>query len=290
MKAYSTLITTDQLVSILGEDDTRVVDCRFSLADADAGRREYENGHIPGAVYANVNDDLSDMRGSAELGRHPMPTASEMESAIRRLGIHNRDQVVVYDDRGGAIAARLWWMLRFLGHERVAVLDGGWQAWLADGGAVSTTILPVARGDFEAHPGHMPVADVRDILNGLAEQDITLIDARDAVRFTGAKEPIDPVAGHIPGAISLPFKGNLDATGRFLHRAALKGRFAEFDEGGKPAVTYCGSGVTACHNILAMEHAGLRPAALYPPSWSGWITDPERPLETGWPGGQQAED
>lgn len=279
MSATSTLIETNELTSILGNGDTRVVDCRFSLADPDAGRRDFLESHVPGAVYAHLDEDLSDLPNDADLGRHPLPSVGQMEATFRRLGIDNGDRVVAYDDSGGAIAARLWWMLRFLGHESVSVLNGGWRAWLAEGGAVSNEIVRPEPGTFEARPGSMPIADVRDVLRGLDTRTITLIDARDEMRYTGEDEPIDPVAGHIPGARSVPYKQNLDPTGRFLDRAALRDRFEDFHDPGKMTVSYCGSGVTACHNILAMEHAGLQPAALFPPSWSGWIADPERPLE-----------
>lgn len=303
MKAWTTLISTRELSALLGAEDARIqsgnqtrlrpriVDCRFSLADPEAGRRDYRDSHIPGAVYAHLDEDLSDLpNNDAARGRHPLPSVAGMESVFRSLGIDDEDQVVAYDDGGGAIAARLWWMLRFLGHERVAVLDGGWRVWLADGGAVSSDTVNVPYGDFTARPGAMPVAALAEIAAGVESGTMMLLDARDRQRYTGEEEPIDPVAGHIPGALSVPFKENIDGTGRFLSRAALKERFARFDMGeaageGPVArhsvVSYCGSGVTACHNILAMEHAGVRPAALFPPSWSGWISDPDRPVETG---------
>jgi len=263
------------------------VDCRFSLSDTDAGRRQFLKSHIPGAVYAHLDEDLSDLSRSGEPdrggGRHPLPSVRDMVDLFRRLGIGNEDQVVAYDDSGGAIAARLWWMLRFLGHEHAAVLDGGWQAWRASGGDVSKDITDPGRGNFEARPGSMPVVDVRAVRQALSDRSMILLDARDPMRYTGEEEPIDPVAGHIPGAHSVPFKRNLDRSGRFLDRTVLRNRFNQFDSGEPTSISYCGSGVTACHNILAMVHAGLRPASLFPASWSGWIADPERPLETGWP-------
>ncbi|NNF03749.1 MAG: sulfurtransferase [Rhodothermales bacterium] len=284
MNAWTTLVSARDLAAVYGADGVRIIDCRFSLADPDAGRMAYRAGHIPGAVYAHLDDDLSALPSSdPELGRHPMPTVRDMEATFRRLGVDNGDQVVAYDDSGGAIASRLWWMLRYLGHERVAVLDGGWQAWTAGGHPESAEVGRSTAGDFRAHPGAMPVAVIHDLLRGLESRNVTMLDARDAERYTGEKEPIDPVAGHIPGARSIPFKQNLDAAGKFLPQSALRERFTDFDTPETLAVSYCGSGVTACHNILAMEHAGLRPAALFPPSWSGWIADPNRPLETGRP-------
>lgn len=278
---YTSIITTSELAEQLSDTDCVIVDCRFSLEDPAAGRQEYLKAHIPRAIYAHLDDDLSGPIIPGKTGRHPLPSIEKASSLFGLWGIAEDVQVVAYDQGHGGIAARLWWMLRWLGHEAVAVLDGGWKAWREEGREESEEIhlpLPV---NFKVNVQKEAMADKRMVFNNLKTNKYRLIDARIASRYRGEEEPIDPVAGHIPGAINLPFTENLGENGRFLSKAALKQRFDEELKGNAaaPAVVYCGSGVTACHNILAMHHAGIKPPKLYPGSWSEWITDASYPVE-----------
>lgn len=255
-----------------------VLDCRFDLAQPDAGAAAYAAGHVPGAFYAHLDRHLSGAKTGGN-GRHPLPDRAALAAWAGSLGIAPGVPVVAYDDQGGPYAARAWWLLRWLGHEAVAVLDGGWAAWRTAGGAVETTV-PVPPGGA-AYPAAaapaMPTVDADTVLAGLGR--VRLLDARAGERFRGEVEPLDPVAGHIPGASQRFFKDNLQADGRFKPADRLR---AEFAAGGPaPVVHLCGSGVTACHNLLAMAHAGLDAGALYPGSWSEWCADPSRPVATG---------
>jgi thiosulfate/3-mercaptopyruvate sulfurtransferase len=283
MTAYQTLITPADLGPHTADPAWAVVDCRFLLRDPPAGRRAYLEGHIPGAVYAHLNDDLSGPVIPGRTGRHPLPEPAELAQRFSLWGIDGRTQVVAYDDSGGSMAARLWWALKWLGHDAAAVLDGGWQAWQQAG-------LPRARGEERRTPRRF-VSRLRPGLAVSAETvnqvraapDWRVLDARAAERFRGENETIDPVAGHIPGALSAPFADNLDAEGRFRGPGELRARYQRL-LGGAPAervVAYCGSGVTAAHDVLAMAYAGLGEARLYAGSWSEWITDPARPVAIG---------
>ncbi len=280
---YTTLIAVDELFAHLNDPNWALVDCRFSLQDTQQGRRAYQLGHIPGAVYAHLDEDLSGPVVPGRTGRHPLPAPEAFAARLGRWGIGNTTQVVAYDDAGGAYAARLWWMLRWLGHEAVAVLDGGWPAWMAAG-------LP-QRSGFETRPPTVFTARLRPELVATADEvmlrrldpDWRVLDARGADRFRGENETLDPVAGHIPGAVSAPYAGNLAPDGRFHDAAGLRQRYQSL-LGAVPAartICYCGSGVTAAHDVLAILHAGLGEARLYPGSWSEWITDPTRPIATG---------
>ena len=276
MTIYRTLVDASTLAAHLDAGDWRIVDCRFDLADPDAGRQAWRAAHIPGAVYADLEQDLSGAADPAA-GRHPLPARDDLVELCNEFGISNDSQVVAYDDKGGAFAARLWWLLRWLGHERVAVLDGGWPAWKNGGFPVSDTPVVPPRGSFVAHEPLVATVSAEEILADLHHENLRLLDARGPERFRGEVEPIDPVAGHIPGAENRPFIENLDAEGRFLPATHLRQRF----ESNQPVVHYCGSGVTACHNLLAMEVAGLPAGRLFPGSWSGWISDDSRPTEKG---------
>ena len=280
---HTTLITPGALHEHLNDPGWAVVDCRFSLADTERGRRAYREAHIPGAVYAHLDADLSGPIVPGVTGRHPLPDAATWADTLSNWGIGAGVQVIAYDDFGGGIAARLWWMLRWMGHDAVAVLDGGYPTWQRLG-------LPTRSGDESRPPRRFTpqlrpawIVDAETVNARRADPAYRLVDARAAPRYRGEHEPLDPVAGHIPGAVSAPFTDNLDADGCFLPPDALRARFDALLDGIPPGRTicYCGSGVTAAHNLLALAHAGLGTALLYPGSWSHWVTDPQRPVAVG---------
>jgi thiosulfate/3-mercaptopyruvate sulfurtransferase len=283
---FKTLIGAESLQELLGDERLAVVDCRFDLMRTQAGREAYLTAHIPGACYADLNGDLSAPIG-LHTGRHPLPHPEAFANRMGALGIGDDAQVVAYDDANGSFAARLWWMLRWVGHDAVAVLDGGFQAWKARGGAVQSgegecrarRLTP--RKDASAAAG--AVVNAAEVARALRNPAALLVDARAAERFAGHVEPIDSVAGHIPGAVNHPFSANLGADNRFLPAAELKRRWQERLAGKEPGnvIAMCGSGVTACHNLLSLEVAGLPGAKLYAGSWSEWIRDPERPVARG---------
>ena len=263
---YRCLIDIDALRRL--GSGVRLFDCRAVLGDPAGGRRAYDAGHIPGALHADLDRDLAAAPGSA--GRHPLPERFAMAERFAAWGVDSGDQMVFYDDAGGAFAARGWWLARWCGHEAAAVLDGGLGAWP---GELTTCLTVPDRGDFRLRPPLTRTVAVAEIEGRPGE--FSLIDARTKRRFDGLEEPIDPVAGHIPGARCRPFQENLDANGRFRPASELRQRFAGLEDN---PVCYCGSGVTAAHNVLAMRLAGFDEPALYPGSWSEWIADPERPI------------
>ena len=253
-----------------------LLDVRWRL-EGPPGVEGYRSGHVPGAVFVDLDRDLAGTPGPG--GRHPLPSPVVFQAAMRRVGVSGEWPVVVYDDSGGTSAARAWWLLRYFGHPEVRLLDGGLAAWTAAGGALETSAPAVAAGDFTARPGGLPLIDADGA--ALVAAGGLLLDARSAERYRGDHEPVDPVAGHIPGAVSAPTAGNLDADGRLLPSPMLRQRFAGLGaERAKRIAVYCGSGVTAAHEVLALEIAGYR-AGLYAGSWSEWITDPARPVATG---------
>jgi thiosulfate/3-mercaptopyruvate sulfurtransferase len=273
------LISAAALAANLGNPRLVIVDCRHQLLDPEAGRASFLEGHIPGARHAHLDRDLARTPSSLD-GRHPLPTAEEFADTAARLGIDDDSDVVVYDQCNGSMAARLWWMLRWVGHDKVSVLDGGFAAWVADGGRLESGAGAWPAGRFSVRAIHRErVAETADVAALIDDPGGILIDARAADRFAGRVEPIDPVAGHIPGAVNLPFEELLSADGRFLPAAELGRRLTRALDGRLPAkaVAMCGSGVTACHLLLAMEVAGLYGARLYAGSWSEWIRDPSRP-------------
>ncbi len=280
---YDTLITTEQLAQALADGNARVFDCRFDLGDTAKGRRDYDAGHIRGARYAHLDDDLAGPVATGT-GRHPLPDAASFVAWLRRQGLNSTDQVVVYDDGTGAMASRLWWMLRhWLGHRTTALLDGGWVAWTAAGLPVETALPNVTAGSFSAIPDPSRVVDTDTVVTLLGNPATSLLDARMPPRFRGEIEPLDPVAGHVPGARNLPFSSNLDEQGRFADADSLRRIYRQALNGNPPdnVVCMCGSGVTACHNLLAMDIAGLQGARLYAGSWSAWCSDPARAVDTG---------
>lgn len=258
-----------------------VVDCRFNLLKPDAGRAAYLDGHIPGAWYADLDQELSAPRGP-HTGRHPLPDPEQLRALFGRFGITPDTRVVAYDEAGGGLAARLWWLLRWMGHRSVVLLDGGLAAWQKAGLPISQETPVPCHGHFEGQPGHMPVLHTAQVSAALDEDAIRLLDARAEERFRGRVEPIDPVAGHVPGALNVPFAGNLAADNRFETPEYLAQRYAPLVAGRQPEeiVCMCGSGVTACHGIFALELAGIPGVALYPGSWSEWIRSPDRPVAT----------
>src|SRR5882672_295280 len=276
--SLTTLVSTEQLQQHLA--DWRIFDCRHDLAEPDLGEAQYREAHIPGAVFAHLDRDLSAPRDGRN-GRHPLPYPGAFIAWLGQQGLEPHHQVVCYDAGGGTVAARLWWMLRWVGHDAAAVLDGGMKKWLAEGRPV-TAVVP--RFEHTTYPvGMRPEATVGIAFVEQHGRDVLLLDARAPERFRGEKEPIDRVAGHIPGAKNRFCNDNLSAEGTLKPPAQLKREFEEV-LGGRPAsevVNYCGSGVAACHNVLAMEIAGLRGARLYPGSWREWSADPSRPVASG---------
>jgi len=266
------LISTTELRDRL--DRATLLDVRYRTGGGPAGPDEYAAGHIPGAVYVDVDTALADPPGAG--GRHPLPDVERFQAAMREAGVSHDNPVVVYDDWQSLASGRCWWLLRYHGHSDVRVLDGGWSAWLADGGSVDRTTPTPVPGDFTARPGGMPVVEA----DGVPEVSV-LVDARAPERYRGETEPIDPVAGRIPGAVNVPTGRNLTADGRFKPAEELREIYAGVGAvPGADVAAYCGSGVTAVHDVIAMEIAGVS-AALYPGSFSGWITDPDRKVETG---------
>lgn len=255
-----------------------VFDCRFSLRDKDAGRREYEAGHIPGARFVDLERDLSGPRGpDGEGGRHPLPDREALCERLGSLGVDKDSSVVCYDGHSGAVAGRFWWLVRWLGHADVRLLDGGFDAWIAAGFETETAEPAPARGDLTTRPALTRLCPA----DALPDAAVVLLDARDAARFRGESEPFDAVAGRIPGAICAPFGGNLEA-GRFKSADALEDRFRQLGaDPARDAVCYCGSGVTAAHNVVALLLAGYPEPALYAGSWSDWISNPDRPVARG---------
>jgi thiosulfate/3-mercaptopyruvate sulfurtransferase len=283
IEQFNTLISTARLQTRLGEGDVLLVDVRHDLAQPGAGRKAYAAGHIPGAIFLHLDDDLSGVKTGLN-GRHPLPQREQFAARMAALGMHNSTQVVVYDAHGGMFAARLWWMLRWLGHSRVAVLDGGLPAWQAIGAPLSQdAAAPPAQGSFTASEPLVPQTSAAEILALLGTPRKLVIDARAPDRFRGENETLDPIGGHIPGAANRFFRDNLQADGRFKPARQLHEEFlaVQGDHTSGDVIMQCGSGVTACHNLLAMEIAGLHGAALYPGSWSEWCSDPGRPIERG---------
>jgi len=282
MQVWKTLIPPHALADQIGNPDWLIVDTRFDLTAPAAGPAAYAAAHIPGAHYAHLDEDLAGPIRPGT-GRHPLPDPAVLAAKLGAWGLGEAVQLVAYDDSGGALATRLWWLARWLGHDPVAVLDGGLAAWRALG-LPPDAALPVSRPRrFSPHMRPELAVGVDDVVAGLAQRKILLLDARSAVRFRGESEPIDVRAGHVPGAVNHPFQQNLGADGRFLDPQELAARYAAVLAGRSPrnVVSMCGSGVTACHNLLALEHAGLRGARLYVGSWSEWIREPRRPIAIG---------
>ncbi len=278
------LITPQQLAERQGSPKLVILDCRFALEDVDYGQRSYAEGHIAGAHFADLERDLSGPVHKGQTGRHPLPDPQRLVERLREWGMDNDSQVVLYDDGPGAFAARAWWLLAWSGKRSdVAILDGGLKAWHAAHLPLSLDAPPKREGAFSGEADPQLLIDAEQLAKRLKDPTLTLLDARAQPRFRGEVEPIDPVAGHIPGAQCAAFSENLDDEGRFLSPQALKQRFAKQLAGRSPeqVVAYCGSGVTACHNLFALALAGYPMGTLYAGSWSEWINDPQRAVATG---------
>ncbi|WP_377323134.1 sulfurtransferase [Pimelobacter simplex] len=277
----SGLIGVDELLQVVGEQaEVTLLDVRYRMGGGPSGVTAFAAGHVPGAAYVDLDRALAAPAGDGGRGRHPLPEVADFQAAMREVGVRDDRPVVVYDDWAGHAAARCWWLLRYHGHQDVRVLDGGWSAWQEAGGPIETGRDGQdgrggrTSGTFTARPGALPAVDV-----GTVRQAAVVVDARAAERYHGEVEPIDPVAGHVPGAVNVPTSRNLDERGRFREPAELAAVYAEVGAvPGADVAVYCGSGVTAAHDVLALELAGVR-AALYPGSWSEWVADPGRPVE-----------
>jgi len=278
---HSTLVDARQLAAHANATDWCVVDCRHDLFDYALGRREYDAGHIDGAFFADIENDLSGPK-TGKNGRHPLPTREKLVDLFRTWGVTNQTQLIAYDAQGGQFAVRLWWLARWLGHASVALLDGGWQAWVAAQGAVSRATPMRPRGSFEARAPLVEYVDAAFVRDHLGDPRTIVLDARALERYAGEQEPIDPVAGHIPGAVNRFWQANL-TDGRFKSPTELRAEFDTLLAGRNPAdvIHQCGSGVTSCHNLLAMEIAGLPGTRLYAGSWSEWIANPANPVARG---------
>ncbi|HEX2530390.1 MAG TPA: sulfurtransferase [Burkholderiaceae bacterium] len=281
---HTTLIAAADLAQHFLDPNWVILDCRHDLANPAAGRAAYEAGHIPNAQFVHLDTDLSDHAPGPNgkfRGRHPLPERNTFIETLRRWGVNHSSQVIAYDAHGGMFAARLWWMLRWVGHEAVAVLDGGLPAWQAHGMWLSTEYTSKVHGNVDGQQPLTAVVDADAILAGLEQAVRVVVDARSPDRYRGENETLDPVGGHIPNAKNRFFKDNLREDGRFKSAEQLRAEFGALIASPQNSIMQCGSGVTACHNLLAMEIAGLPGAALYPGSWSEWCADPARPVATG---------
>ncbi|MFZ6688103.1 sulfurtransferase [Undibacterium sp. SXout11W] len=278
---YSTLISAQDLFTHISDERWVILDCRHDLMDTNTGSQAYAAGHIPQAQFVHLDQSLSAPKVSADgvfRGRHPLPDKQQFIQTLRRLGISNDTQVIAYDAHGGMFAARLWWMLRWVGHAAVAVLDGGLPAWNALSFPVTTDVPPARSGDLKEQVSLVAQVDVAAVFANISGAEFTLVDARASDRYRGENETIDPVGGHIPGALNRFFKDNLEADGRFKTADQLHVEWSALLTQPEKTIMQCGSGVTACHNLLALEVAGLKGAALYPGSWSEWCSDSSRPV------------
>ncbi len=281
--SYTTLISTQELATQLGNPNWVIFDCRFTLTDPEGGRKAYEAGHIPGARYVHLDDDLCSPMGS-HTGRHPLPDPKVLTEKLCKWGVGINRQVVVYDDSYGSMAARMWWLLRWLLHPDVALLDVGFPKWAREKRPLAKeTPAEGQNASCACLPERSQWVSAEDVMQAMQDGKPRLIDARPDRRFTGEYEPFDPVPGHIPGSINWPYEENLDIDGTMLPPEALREQYQALMQGAAPheVIHLCGSGVTACLNVLAMEAAGLPGSRLYPGSWSEWITDPSRPIATG---------
>lgn len=275
---HDSLISPQIVNEHLEDSNWCFFDCRYVLTEPDKKQAEFAVSHLPGALYAHMNRDLAAPPIPGKTGRHPLPEKQELIKLFSTWGIDHAVQVVIYDDAGGAYAVRLWWMLRWLGHDAVAVMDGGWPRWVKEGRPVSADLIIPKAVEFKANQREHWLVTAEDVRNYFDNPEVRVLDARSRDRYRGENETLDPVAGHIPGAVSAPFVENLDPDGNLKSKSELRKMYLELLDGSpaEKAISYCGSGITACHNILAMYYAGLGNSRLYSGSWSDWITNPER--------------
>lgn len=285
--SVDSIVSVEWLAERLGRPDIVIADCRFELADVEAGRRAYERDHMPGAVFFDLEQDLS-LPGRASNtgtmttgGRHPLPTVEQMAALFSAAGIDDHVTVVCYDDQKGGMAGRLWWMLRYLGHQRVALLDGGYAAWRVSGYPITSDVArPVSRS-FVPRPQQQMIATMDDVRRASSAGQGVIVDSRAPERYLGEVEPLDPVAGHIPGTVNMPWQGNVGPNGLMLDTDALTQRFASMLDNNEGVIVHCGSGVTGCLNVLAMERAGVPGVKLYVGGWSDWCSHADNPVATG---------
>lgn len=273
---FTTLIDYESLLNAYDNPDWLIFDTRYDLANKNAGKEAYLQGHIPGAIYVDLHDDLS-RPPATNNGRHPLPTTEVMNALFSELGIHSESQVIIYDNAFGAFAARLWWMLRHMQHENVAILDGGWQSWFEAAGPIDSNNEARSGSMFNNSASRYDVIDIEHVQNASL-----IVDSREPVRYRGESEPIDKAAGHIPGAFNRFWKNNISENGCFKEKQTLRQEFEELlgNTPSEESVFYCGSGVTACHNLLAAVHAGFELPKLYAGSWSEWSSSPGKPIAT----------
>jgi len=279
---YRTIISAEEVLPLLGKQSLVFVDCRYNLQDHEKGKQDYLLDHIPGAVYAHLKYDLAGPVVSGKTSRHPLPDIQIFSGKLSDWGIDSSIQVVAYDDNNGSMAARLWWLLKWLGHDKVAGLDGGYDCWKKNGFPVSTNIPSPEQKTFVPHPHSEMLVNSKEVLQNISSKTKILIDSRDEERYRGAIEPIDPIAGHIPGAENHFYMHNVDTSGKFKPPSVLKNQFLPLAGNFAPedVIFYCGSGVTGAHNVLAYYHAGLGLPKLYAGSWSEWITKPDHPISS----------
>ena len=284
MKENTTIIDISEAYDHLDDENWAFIDCRFNLSEPRQGFEDYKKSHIQGAVYADLNKDLSGPVTRGKTGRHPLPDKEMLIETFSRFGIDDQVQVVAYDESSGYMAAaRLWWLLKWAGHEAVVVLNKGFRGWMKSGFPISSGVDHRQPRRFNANFNHKMVVDAGQVMAVLHDPNFLILDSRSSDRYRGENETIDPVAGHIPGAITAPFTDNLNPDGSFKTPGELNTRFAKLiiDKDANHNIFYCGSGVTAAHNVLAFVHAGNNLPILYPGSWSDWITDPDRPIAKG---------
>ena len=277
----NSIVSMRWVLARMYEPDIFIADCRFSLAEPEAGRTAFQQDHIPGAVYFNLEHSLSSpLQDQGHGGRHPLPDIDSLAQLLRKSGVSNETRIVVYDDQGGAMASRLWWLLRYMGHEEVYLMDEGYSAWKAAGFPVTAEVPVRIPASFTPHIQQNLLASLEEVREASKQGSSLLIDSRERARYLGLEEPIDHTAGHIPGAINLFWKENLESDGRWKSPEALADRFRHLPKD-QEIIVYCGSGVTACPNVLALRAAGFDKVKLYAGSWSDWISYPENPVATG---------
>ncbi|MAR78109.1 MAG: sulfurtransferase [Gammaproteobacteria bacterium] len=277
--SYKTIISAENLINSLQDENTLVFDCRCDIKDTTYGIQAYTEGHIPGSIYVNVDTDLASEKTPSS-GRHPLPDADALSEKLSQWGLSSEKQAVIYDDASGAFAGRMWWILKWLGHKKVAVLDGGLGSYMSIGGKLTTDETIFEKNIFTPNIQSEMVVEITDVEEAQYKMNKLIIDARSKERYLGIKDLVDPIAGHVPGAISHPLSLNLNKDGKFRSPEDLKLAFDKIiaDTTSENVISMCGSGITACHNILAMEIAGIKGIKLYVGSWSEWITDKSRPI------------